>query len=75
MTKHQKKMIAPIIVTCLLSAYLLAYVYVAVTIPMAIVVKVLIGLVSVALLGTSVYVLVQRIKEIRSSEEDDLSQY
>jgi hypothetical protein len=75
MTKHQKKMIAPIVVTCLLSAYLLAYVYVAVTVPMSVAVKVLIGLVSIALFGTSIYVLVQRINEIRSSEEDDLSQY
>jgi hypothetical protein len=75
MTKHQKKMIAPVVVTSLLSVYILAYVYVAVTVPMAVLAKVLIGLVSVALLGTSVYVLVQRIKEIRSSEEDDLSQY
>jgi hypothetical protein len=68
-------MIAPIVVTCLLSAYLLAYVYVAVTVPMSVAVKVLIGLVSIALFGTSIYVLVQRINEIRSSEEDDLSQY
>lgn len=68
-------MIAPVVVTCLLSVYILAYVYVAVTVPMAVIAKVLVGLVSVALLGTSVYVLVQRIKEIRSSEEDDLSQY
>jgi len=75
MTKHQKKMVAPIIVTCLLSAYLLAYVYVAVTVPMTVILKVLIGLASAALFGTSIYVLIQRIKEIRSSEEDDLSQY
>jgi len=75
MTKHQKKMVAPIVVTCLLAAYLVAYVYIAVTVPMATIAKVLVGLVSVGLLGASIYVLVQRIKEIRSSEEDDLSQY
>ncbi len=75
MTKHQKKMIAPIVVTCLLSAYLLAYVYIVISIPMSVIAKVLIGLVSIALFGTSIYVLIQRIKEIRSSEEDDLSQY
>ena len=51
-------MIAPVVVTSLLSVYILAYVYVAVTVPMAVLAKVLIGLVSVALLGTSVYVLV-----------------
>lgn len=29
----------------------------------------------VALIGVSVFVLVERIKEVRSGEEDDLSQY
>lgn len=75
MDKHRKKMIAPIVITCLLSVYMLAYFILLLTQPMQVFVKVLIGAVPLALLGASVYVLLQRIKEIRSGEEDDLSQY
>ena len=75
MNAHQKKMIAPIVITVLLSAYMLTYFVVLLIMPMPVWVKVLIGLIPLALLGASVFVLVQRIKEIRSGEEDDLSQY
>ena len=75
MNAHQKKMIAPIVITVLLSAYMLTYFVVLLIVPMTVWVKVLIGLIPLALLGASVFVLVQRIKEIRSGEEDDLSQY
>ena len=37
--------------------------------------KVLVGLVTLALSAVAVGVLVQRIREIRSGEEDDLDQY
>lgn len=75
MNAHQKKMIAPIVITVLLAGYMLAYFLVLLFMPMPVWVKVLVGLIPLALLGASVYVLVQRIKEIRSGEEDDLSQY
>ncbi len=75
MNAHQKKMIAPVIITVLLSIYMLAYFIVLLSVEMPVWGKVLIGLIPLALLCTSVYVLVQRIKEIRSGEEDDLSQY
>lgn len=75
MNTHQKKMIAPIVITVLLSAYMLAYLLVLLTLPMPVWVKVLVGLIPLGLLYASVFVLVQRIKEIRSGEEDDLSQY
>ena len=75
MNQHQKKMIAPIIITILLSAYMLTYFFVLLAVPMPVWVKVLVGLIPLGLLGASVYVLIQRIKEIRSGEEDDLSQY
>ena len=75
MNQHQKKMIAPFVITVLLSAYMLAYLLVLLTLPMPVWVKVLVGLIPLGLLCASVFVLVQRIKEIRSGEEDDLSQY
>ncbi len=75
MNAHQKKMVAPIVITTLLSVYMLAYFFVLLSVPMPVFVKVIIGLIPLGLLGASIYVLLQRIKEIRSGEEDDLSQY
>lgn len=75
MNQHQKKMIAPTVITVLLSAYMLTYFFVLLAVPMPTWVKVLVGLIPLAMLGASVYVFIQRIKEIRSGEEDDLSQY
>ena len=75
MNKHQKKMIAPIVVTVLLCAYMLTYFFVILSVPMPLWAKVLVGLIPLVLLGGSVTVMIQRIKEIRSGEEDDLSQY
>lgn len=75
MNTHQKKMIAPIVITVLLSAYMLTYFLVLLSVPMPVWAKVLVGLIPLAMLGASIYVLIQRIKEIRSGEEDDLSQY
>ncbi|MEA4915833.1 MAG: hypothetical protein VB061_14795 [Christensenella sp.] len=75
MNQHQKKMIAPIVITVLLSAYMLTYFLVLLSVPMPVWAKVLVGLIPLAMLGASIYVLIQRIKEIRSGEEDDLSQY
>jgi hypothetical protein len=68
-------MVAPIVITTLLSVYMLAYFFVLLSVPMPVFVKVIIGLIPLGLLGASIYVLLQRIKEIRSGEEDDLSQY
>ena len=75
MNSHQKKMVAPVVITVLLSAYMLAYFFILLSVPMPGWVKVLVGLIPLSLLCASVFVLIQRIKEIRSGEEDDLSQY
>ena len=37
--------------------------------------QIIIGIVFLGLCGVAVFVLIERIKEIRSGEEDDLSQY
>ncbi len=73
---HYKKLIAPIVIVAVMVLYYLA---IAVGIiafgPMSPMLK-LIGLVfPILLIGLSVFVLVERIKEIRSGEEDDLSKY
>lgn len=71
-----KKMVAPILVTLILFLYNIGFValcFIAEEIPF--VVKVLGGAISFAMACVSVYVLIERINEIRSGEEDDLSQY
>ena len=71
-----KKLIAPIIVTVFTIAFLLFYFgLIFVLIPLSVVLRLLIGLIPLWLAGVSVFVLVERIKEVRSGEEDDLSNY
>ena len=72
----QKKLIAPIIVTVFTIAFLLGYFgMIFVLIPLSVGLRLLIGLIPLCLAGVSDYVLVERIKEVRSGEEDDLSNY
>ncbi len=71
-----RRMIAPIVIVLLLCIYVLAYALACWLIPgMPLAVRVIFGLIPLAIAGLLVYVLVERIKEIRSGEEDDLSQY
>ncbi len=67
--------IAPIIITVILIAALIAYGFAWLLIPFPLIVKIIIGLVFLSLVGTQVFVLVERLKEIRSGETDDLSKY
>lgn len=59
-----KKVIAPLIITCLLIIYLLFFVLSIINIPAPL-----------SLMGVGIFVLIERINEIRSGEEDDLSKY
>ncbi len=70
-----KKLIAPIVITTLLVLYLIAFVVLSFLFSIPLWVKLLGSLIPLALIGVSVFVLVERIKEVRSGEEDDLSQY
>ena len=70
-----KKMIAPLIITCLLVIYFLFFVLGIISIPDPLWVKIIMLLVLLFLIGVSIFVLVERINEIRSGEEDDLSKY
>ena len=74
--EHRRKLVAPIVITVLLVLYYVAFVLICMGEPnMPIAVKLLCIIVPLALGGVCIYVLVERIKEIRSGEEDDLSQY
>ncbi len=73
MTK--KKLIAPIVIGVLLALYYGAFAICVFVFPIPLWIKLLGGLIPLALVGVSVFVLMERVKEIRSGEEDDLSQY
>ena len=75
MSSHGKKMIAPIIITILFLLYLVVYGMLLIKAAMAEPQAILLG-VPLVLLGIGmVYTLFTRIREIRSGEEDDLSNY
>ena len=76
MDKHKKKMIAPVIITVILVLYYIGFAAVCVMVPgMPWPAKVLGGVIPLILAGVLIYVFVERIKEIRSGEEDDLGKY
>jgi hypothetical protein len=75
MKAHSGKIIAPVIITILLVLYLGFFLLTWLFNPFSLTIKIIGTLIPLALIGISVYVLVERIKEIRSGEEDDLSQY
>ncbi|HPF86979.1 MAG TPA: hypothetical protein PK537_02860 [Candidatus Limiplasma sp.] len=74
--KHQKKLIAPIIIAVLLVAYFIGFIVVLATTTLLSAGWIIVGaVIPLCLAGVTIYVLIERIKEIRSGEEDDLSQY
>lgn len=70
------KLVAPIVVAVIFSLWFFSWLAICITIPeMPFLAKLIGTLVSLALIGTTIFVLVERIKEIRSGEEDDLGKY
>ena len=74
MNEHEKKMIAPIIITILLVLYYILYFTIIMALPIGIW-KFFFGIIPVALAVVMICVCAQRIKEIKEGEEDDLSKY
>ncbi|WP_195985267.1 hypothetical protein [Clostridium sp. D33t1_170424_F3] len=70
-----KKALAPVIITIFLVLWFGVWLTACVLLPIVLWGKLLGSLLFASLIGVSVYVLVQRIKEIRSGEEDDLGKY
>lgn len=70
-------MIAPIVISVLIILYYIGFTVAALLLGqyMPLWCRLCFGLIPLALIGVMIYVLVKRIKEIRSGEEDDLSQY
>lgn len=70
-----KKMIAPIVVGLISIIYYAFFFALILAIPMWLGVKLLLGIIPLALIGVMIAVVCSRIKEIEGGEEDDLSQY
>lgn len=75
MDNHGRKMVAPIVITVVMILYYIGFFAVCVWAPMPFLFKIFLGLIPLLLVGVCIYVLRERIEEIRSGEEDDLSQY
>ncbi|MBN1778505.1 MAG: hypothetical protein JW811_10350 [Clostridiales bacterium] len=76
MKKHTGKLIAPIVITALILLYFVGLIIIALTTSWLPAWALIAGVVlPLCVMGVMVYVLIERIKEIRSGEEDDLSQY
>ena len=73
---HRKKMIAPVIITLILLLYYIGFAHVCIFVDgTPLLLQLLGGIIPLLLGGVCIYVLIERIKEIRSGEEDDLSKY
>ena len=69
-----KGYVAPIVITVILLAYLAVYFTVLIA-ALPTLWKYFLLVIPIAAAGVLIYVCLERIKEIRSGEEDDLSQY
>lgn len=74
MDTHKKKMIAPIVATVVMALYYGVYFGFLIALLEG-AWKYILGIFPVAFIGVTVYVCIERIKEIKEGEEDDLSQY
>ena len=72
----KRKLAAPIVISVLVGLWLLGYAVLIFLVPaIPLWIKLLGAVIPLALLGATIYVLCERIKEIRSGEEDDLDNY
>lgn len=73
--KKMGKLVAPIIVTIILVSYFIGFLILCLNQAMPPAVQLIGGIICLALIGVTIFVVSQRIQEIRSGEEDDLSKY
>lgn len=70
-----KKIIAPLVITAIFVLYLVLYFGLIIFVVPTIFAKILLGFIPLLFCVVMIYVCVERIKEVRSNEEDDLSKY
>nr|WP_252722084.1 hypothetical protein [Treponema socranskii] len=75
MYPHTKKMIAPTVIVFLILAYYIAFGVFFVKFAAPLILKLIGIIVPAALSAAFIWLLVQRIKEIKGGEEDDLGKY
>ena len=75
MNHHRKKMIAPIVITVIISVYFALYFGIIIFIVPFLWLKWILGIFPALFGAVMIGVCIQRIKEIKGGEEDDLSQY
>ena len=75
MNNHDSKIVVTIVITVIFSLYYILYFMVLLAALPGTISKLLFGIIPLGLMGAMIYVCVQRINEIRSGEEDDLSEY
>ena len=72
---HRKKTISAIIITAIIIAYFILYFGIIVVLIDSAVLKWILGIIPAVLGAVMIGLCVQRIKEIKGGEEDDLSNY
>ena len=75
MDEHGKKMIAPVVVVLCLVAYYASGVLILIKLTVPVPVKVIAAAAALAISAAFIAVLVERIREIKKGEEDDLGNY
>ncbi|MCR4615265.1 MAG: hypothetical protein K5756_03870 [Clostridiales bacterium] len=75
MKKHGRKIVAPVIVTIIVIIYFIFYFKLAISSVESTALKWLSGIIPALLGSVMIGVCIQRIKEIKGGEEDDLGKY
>ena len=70
-----KKYLAPILAAIFMIAYFIIYFGFIITFIENLIFKIIIGILPIVFAGVMIFVLIERIKEIRSGEENDLGKY
>ena len=70
-----KKYLAPILAAIFMIAYFIVYFGFIITLIESMIFKIIIGILPIVFAGVMIFVLIERIKEIRSGEENDLGKY
>ena len=74
MKSHKRKMVAPIVVAILMILYFVVYFGFLISLLNGIW-KIALGVIPLALSAVMIKVCIERIREIKKGEEDDISQY
>lgn len=72
---HGRKMIAPVVISVLIVVMYATMAIGVFVLDLAVIAKLLFIVIPLALSGVMIYVLIERIKEIKGGEEDDIGKY